>query len=681
MIFPFFFLLHGFFALLAQVVILRELMVAFYGNELFSGVILGIWLLSTGTGSFLALRLGKFKSLKTLFLLQVFWFLTIYLEIFLIRFFIGKTLLPGEIPQVFLSLPFAILLLFPFCFVLDALFVWASNLWVKKTKKKAYYVISRAYLLETIGLTLAGLVFNFFLITTSFPLPSSLESKTLKFRFPNLVESINSRYGRIMVTKKDQQYNFYESGSFIGSNEEVEGNEYLAHLILTQPTEPQNILLIGGGLNGLIFEILKYPSIEKVDYVELDPKLVEVQKKYLPFYLSKTLEDSRVKINLIDGRRFLKETKQKYEIVIFNLPNPSTALINRFYTKEAFEEVKGILAKNGIFATLIFAPVDYLSQEAQDLVTLINQTLEGVFQDTLVLPEETEILFLASPDLVLVRNPETIKERFKEDKITASFVTPDYLEYRLTSKQIQRIHQIFKKHTGTKINLDFHPLAYFFEATFWQTMFSFKTAKIFRTAASLDFKIILLIIFAIYYFLFLHIKTPRQISFLITFLAGFTLMCFEILIIFIFQASLGLIFSKIALLFTVILGALGLGNFWGTQRKLPIKPIFLLILGYCLFFISVLKKIPSESSFYVLSFIIGFLVGTIFPQANRILFAQEKTPESKTGFLYAADLFGAFAGAILPSIFLIPVFGVIKTVYLLIIINTLPLLKKLEPYR
>lgn len=681
MSFPFFFLLHGFFDLLAQVIILRELIVAFYGNELFSGVILGIWLLSTGTGSFLALRLKKFKSLKTLFFLQVFWFLTVYLEIFLIRFFIGKTLLPGEIPGVSLSLFFVILLLSPFCFILDALFAWASSLWVKKTKKKAYHIISRAYLLETIGLTAAGLVFNFFLITTTFPLPSSVERKTLKFRFPNLIETVNSRYGRIMVTKTEEQYNFYESGSFIGSNREVEGNEYLSHLILTQLPKPRNVLLIGGGLNGLIFEILKYPSIKKVDYVELDPKLVEIQKKYLPDYLREALEDPRVKINLVDGRRFLKETKQKYDVVIFNLPNPSTALINRFYTKEAFEGVKKILSKEGIFATSLFAPVDYLSQEAKDLVTLINKTLRSVFQDTLVLPEETEILFLGSNEKVLVRNPEIIKKRFQESQITTAFVTPDYLEYRLTSKQTQRIQEIFKKHTGIKMNLDFHPLAYFYQSAFWQTMFSFKTAKLSRILSLLDFKIILLLLLIIYYLIFSRIKTRKQISFLITFLAGFTLMSFEILIIFIFQVTLGLIFSKIALLFAVILGALGLGNFWSTQRKLKVKIIFLLILFYCLLFVFITIKTPSEISFYLLAAIIGFLVGTIFPQANRILFVQEEKPERETGFLYAVDLFGAFLGAVLPSIFLIPVFGVIKTVILLGIINTLPLLKKFAPYK
>lgn len=678
MMFRIFFSLHGFFALLAQVVILRELLVAFYGNELFSGVVLGIWLLSTGLGSLLALKLTKLKSLRIIFLLQIFLIALSLLVIFLIRFYISKAVSPGQIPPVFQSFLFVFFTLFPFCFLLDALFAWTSHLWVKKAKKGAAQLICQAYLLETIGLTLAGLVFNFFLIKTTFPFPSSFNNRTLKFRFPNLVESVNSYYGNITVTELNHQYNFYESGNFIGSNKEVEGNEYFSHLILTQHPKPKNILLIGGGLNGLIFEILKYPSIEKIEYVELDPKLVEIQKKYIPVYLIKALENPKVKIHLTDGRQFLKETQQKYDVVIFNLPNPSTALINRFYTQEAFKEAKEILEEEGVFAFSLFAPIDYLSQEAKDLVSLINQTLESVFEKTLVLPEETEILFLASKE-TLVDDPKIIKSRFQESKITTSFVTPDYLEYRLTSPQIKKIKAIIKNQGTEKVNLDFQPLAYFYESAFWQTIFSFKTAKLFKTLSLIDFKFAFLTVLIIYYLLFTRLKTHRQISFFITSLAGFTLMSFEILIIFIFQVVLGLIFSKIALIFTVILASMAIGNLWATKKKLEIKPIFFAIVVYSPFFVAAIKKIPQELSFYFLASIIGFLTGTVFPLANKMLFRQEKEGALQTGFLYAADLLGAFLGAILPSLFLIPVFGVIKTVILLGIINTFPLLKKLGP--
>ncbi|GAG10891.1 unnamed protein product, partial [marine sediment metagenome] len=186
------------------------------------------------------------------------------------------------------------------------MFAWATNLLVDKQKKlKPSFIVSRTYLWETIGLSIGGLIFNFFLITSIFPFPRSLNNQSLKFRYPNLVESVNSLYGNIIVTQKQGQYNFYEGGQLVGSSQETEKSEYLAHLILSQHQEPKKILIVGGGLDGLINEILKYPFIKKVDYLEIDPQLVTTTRKYLPVYLNKALEDPRVKINLVDGRKFL----------------------------------------------------------------------------------------------------------------------------------------------------------------------------------------------------------------------------------------------------------------------------------------------------------------------------------------------------------------------------------------
>lgn len=688
-IFYFFFFIHGLFTIISQITIIRELIIAFYGNELFSGIVLAIWFLGAGLGSFWALKIKRFKSWKQIFSIQLLLFSLFPLEILLIRFLIGKTVYLGEIPPFFQSSMFVFLLLFPFSFFLNALFSWTTSFWIQKQKKIApAFLISRAYLLETIGLVIGGLIFNFFLITSTFPFPSSLNIKSLKFRFPNLVESVNSRYGNIAVTKINQQYNFYESGQFIGSNKEIEANEYLAHLILTQHQEPKNILIIGGGLNGLIFETLKYQSIEKIDYLEIDPKLIEVSQKYLADYLIKAVNDPKVKIHLVDGRQFLQETAQKYDLIIFNLNNPSTALINRFYTQECYQLVEKALANNGLLATSIYVPVDYLSEEARNLVGLINQTLKSVFPYQLNLPEEDSILFLASKENIFLTKPDLVKERFLKNNIKTQFFSADYLEYRLQSPKIKQLTSILKEQKEKKLNTDFYPLAYFFESAFWQTMFSFKTAKILNVFGSLDFKIILTVLIAIQLLIFSFIKKRSTISFLIVLLTGFSLIVFEILIIFIFQAVLGYVFSKIALIFTLVLTGLGLGNFWATKKKISVnksikllkKALFSIII-YCFLFLWLIKKIPTEMSFYVLAMIIGFLSAIIFPLGNKIILAKDKKAYQKTGFLYSADLLGAFGGAILASVFLIPIFGVSKTVYLLIIINIFELIILIEPTR
>ena len=404
----FIFFIHGFFTIIAQLVFVRELLACFYGNELFSGLVLGCWFLSAGLGSFLALKLAKIKALKTIIILQILMVLTLPLEIYILRWLIGKTTNFGQQPSITLSLLIIFILIFPFSFVLNAIFSWTTNLLNKKGQQTVAKIINISYLIETLGLVFGGLVFNFFLINTTFPFNSNLNKASLKFRFPNLIETTNSVYGNIVVTKENNQYSFYENGQFVYHNQEIENNESLAHLILIQHAKPENILIIGNGLNGLIDQVIKYPSILTIDYLNLDPKLTSISRKYLPDWLNQSLNDPRVKIIPIDGRTFLNQNNKKYDIIIINLPNPSTSLINRFYSLESFQLVEKSLKANGIFSTLLTVPVDYQSQEAINLSSLIIQTLKSVFPYQLLLPEDNTILILNAKNNLLSQNSKNL---------------------------------------------------------------------------------------------------------------------------------------------------------------------------------------------------------------------------------------------------------------------------------
>lgn len=653
--FIFFFLLLGIISIISQIVIVRELIAAFFGNELFIGIVLGIWLLGTGLGSLLAPRFLKIKTKKSCFLFEFFLLCCLPLLIFLIRFFVGKTLLPGETASFYQSLIFTFLTLFPFCFLLGGLFSLGARAFANAGPKNLAFGVSRAYFFETIGFAIGGLVFNFFLVSSTFPFPKNLNSQTLNFRYRNLFEAVNSRYGSITVTKTGDQYNFYESGGFIGTNEDKEGSEYLIHTIFAFSQNPKRVLFIGGGLNGPLFEILKYKSVENIDYIELDPKLVEVEIKYLPSYLAQIPKNPKIKIHFIDGRRFLKQARGEYDTVIFNLPNPSTGLLNRFYTKECFGEAKKLLTHNGVLSFSLNIPVDYLSEEAKSLVSSIHYTIKSAFPKILILPQEGRILFLVS------QKPLEQKPAIKE--VPTAYFSPAYLPFVLSSKKIDQIKDLLVKESP-RINTDFHPTAYFYQTAFWQTTQSFKLAKILKGTEKISW-----LVFAFFALLFLFfLKTKLASPILSMGIASFTLMTTEILIIFLFQSQLGYLFSKIALIFTTILVSMGLGNLVGTKIKAAKKGLVLikfLIILYLLIFFPTVKNLPQEKVFYLLGSVIGLLVGAVFPLANKIYLKQ---PE-KVGVLYSTDLFGAFFGAILPSLFFIPLFGIQKTIILLIILN------------
>ena len=101
-------------------------------------------------------------------------------------------------------------------------------------------------------------------------------------------------------------------------------------------------------------QALKYDSL-KIDYVEIDPQLIKTGEVFLPEAESRSLKSSRARIHLLDGRLFVKrsfksEDKNRYDVVILNLPDPYTAQLNRFYTQEFFGMIKAILNEEGVFS-------------------------------------------------------------------------------------------------------------------------------------------------------------------------------------------------------------------------------------------------------------------------------------------------------------------------------------------
>ena len=144
-----------------------------------------------------------------------------------------------------------------------------------------------------------------------------------------------------MIAKRLDQYSIYGNGQILTSFPDPYQSALKAHFILCEHPHPEKVLLIGGGISGIIKEILKHP-VKTLHYVELDATLVGMGRKYLPSEDKMALRDPRVTIFLNDGRYYVKKCQEHYDVIILNLPDPSTALLNRFYTLNFFTEITRI---------------------------------------------------------------------------------------------------------------------------------------------------------------------------------------------------------------------------------------------------------------------------------------------------------------------------------------------------
>lgn len=762
----------GISSIIGQLLIIRELTISFYGNEFFIGWILFSWLFWVGIGS---LFLGKiFNENKTSIILTFCHILiAVLLPIEILLSCISRNLIAGptgQIPNLIPALFYSFIILAPLCLILGLQFVIFSKFWKSSEENlNLSQILGKSYLLETLGFIIGGLGFSYFLIfinefqTVSIlawlnllsagfiiflikkftPLNSkkiyagplifilivvfipmfifskNINNQTNSLRFPNqkLIESKNSIYGNIAVTKIKDQYNFYESGLFLGSTKEEIFNEYLVHLSLLYHPNPRKILLIGEGFNGILKEILKHQP-EQIFYLELDPALIEITKKYLSDETRGDLENKKVKIINKDARYFIKTNSEKFDAIIINLPNPSTALINRFYTQEFIKEIKTHLAPQGILTTYLSSSPNYLSPETENLDVSIYKALKNTFASVIFLPED-EHFFIASENK-LDYNPEILINRLNQRNIKTNFINNAYIEYRLTNDRVPKMLSVIENNQEAKINQDQLPISYYYNFTFWTSVFYPGLAKFLLYLAKIKF-IWIIILFLIFWVLLLSglrarvsmvpaaagsrgrvPESPRwrrrrkqrsntqNLLPLVMALAGFSLMAIEIIIILGFQIFYGYLYYKIALIITVLMAGMALGSWLGTKKidqakiKTLIKihaliilfSIILFSIFYFLFKTSPKPSIFIEIIFLLMAGLIGGIVGFEFPIINKLYFEDDNKKArldsaKRAGIIYGADLIGSCLAASLVSIFFIPIFGIFQTLILLAILNFL----------
>lgn len=123
---------------------------------------------------------------------------------------------------------------------------------------------------------------------------------------------------------------------------------------LLYKTEPKRILVLGLGGGVIPREMHHYFPSAEIDVAEIDPEIPKIAKKYFGF-----AEDDRLKVHIADGRMFIKEqlrkeTGKKYDIVILDAFNGEYIPFH-LMTKEFLEEVKGILAEDGVVVANVFS--------------------------------------------------------------------------------------------------------------------------------------------------------------------------------------------------------------------------------------------------------------------------------------------------------------------------------------
>lgn len=190
------------------------------------------------------------------------------------------------------------------------------------------------------------------------------ESKT---EHQHLMIFHNAMFGRVMVL--DGIVQTTERDEFIY-------HEMLTHVPLFAHGNAKRVLIIGGGDGGILREVCKHPSVERVTQVEIDQAVIDMAKEYLPNHSAGAFDDPRANIVIDDGMRFVNETTEKFDVIISDSTDP-IGPGEVLFTSDFYESCKRCLNEGGIMATqngVVFMQTDE--------VTTTSDRLAELYQDS-----------------------------------------------------------------------------------------------------------------------------------------------------------------------------------------------------------------------------------------------------------------------------------------------------------
>jgi spermidine synthase len=236
-----------------------------------------------------------------------------------------------------------------------------------------------------------------------------------------MVLSRTTRYQHLVMTHNRllDEYRFYINGNLqFSSLDEARYHEMLVHPAMARVPDHRRVLILGGGDGMALREVLKYPEVESVLLVDLDPDMVRLcaghpvlrrlngdafrdarvvakpadgvspgryreiwreTGRYDPNGLAETERVATVRVLNIDADRYLSEAgADRFNVILVDLPDPSSPELVKLYTREFYLKARARLSETGVMAVQATSPY-----HAKESFLCIRRTLESAGFETL----------------------------------------------------------------------------------------------------------------------------------------------------------------------------------------------------------------------------------------------------------------------------------------------------------
>ncbi len=192
-----------------------------------------------------------------------------------------------------------------------------------------------------------------------------------------IVFAESTAYQRIIVTRRSENNDIrlhLDGHLQFSSIDEYRYHETLVQPALSLCEAPRKILILGGGDGLAIRQVLRFDSVESIELVDIDPRVVEIfrQQEMLSRLNEGCLDHQKVSVIHEDAFSFLRKSKKNYDVIIADLPDPSDVRINKLYSETFYAMALARLNQGGVFVTQATSPY-----YARDAFWCINRTLNS----------------------------------------------------------------------------------------------------------------------------------------------------------------------------------------------------------------------------------------------------------------------------------------------------------------
>ncbi|MCO8122804.1 polyamine aminopropyltransferase [Stieleria sp. TO1_6] len=175
-----------------------------------------------------------------------------------------------------------------------------------------------------------------------------------------IVYSTQSPFQRIVVTRNANGFQLHLNGHLqFNSRDEYRYHEALVHPAMTTAGDAKHVLVLGGGDGLAVREILRYPNVESVTLVDLDPAITTMAAEFPPLaeLNQHALQDPRVTVINRDAFVWVSEDDRKFDVAVIDFPDPGSYSVGKLYTTRFFHLLRARLFDSAVVTVQCTSPL------------------------------------------------------------------------------------------------------------------------------------------------------------------------------------------------------------------------------------------------------------------------------------------------------------------------------------